>query len=79
MWRFCRLGANSLEARNRQVSVKSKLGEAIRYALTRCEGLTLFGADLDNNTVERSIRPLVLARKNALFAKAAITRWCGQI
>ena len=61
-----------LEARNRQVRAKSKLGEAIRYTLTRWDGLTLFiddgRVDLDNNTVERSIRPLALNRKNALFA-----------
>ena len=60
-----------LDARNRQVSAKSKLGEAIRYALTRWDGLALFlddgRVDLDNNTVERSIRPLALNRKNALF------------
>lgn len=32
-----------LEARNRQVSTKSKLGEAIRYAaLTRWDGLSRF-------------------------------------
>ena len=61
-----------LEARNRQVSAKAKLGEAIRYALTRWDGLSRFlddgRVDLDNNTVERSIRPLALNRKNALFA-----------
>ncbi len=61
-----------LEARNRQVSTKSKLGEAIRYALTRWDGLSRFlddgRVDLDSNTVERSIRPLALNRKNALFA-----------
>lgn len=61
-----------LEARNRQVSAKSKLGEAIRYALTRWDGLSHFlddgRVDLDSNTVERSIRPLALNRKNALFA-----------
>lgn len=60
-----------LEARNRQVSAKSKLGEAIRYALTRWDGLSRFlddgRIDLDSNTVERSIRPLALNRKNALF------------
>jgi len=28
------------EARNRQISAKSKPGEAIRYALTRWDGLT---------------------------------------
>jgi transposase len=61
-----------LEDRNRQVSAKSKLGEAIRYALTRWDGLARFlddgCIDLDNNVVERSIRPLALNRKNALFA-----------
>ncbi len=45
---------------------------AIRYALTRWSGLSLFLDDgrieLDSNTVERSIRPLALNRKNALFA-----------
>ncbi|MDH2153595.1 IS66 family transposase, partial [Sphingobium yanoikuyae] len=50
-----------LEARIRQVSAKSKLGEAIRYALTRWDGLSRFledgRIDLDSNTVERSIRP----------------------
>jgi transposase len=61
-----------LDARNRQVSAKSKLGEAIRYTLTRWDGLSRFlddgRIDLDSNTVERSIRPLALNRKNALFA-----------
>ncbi|GFE77674.1 hypothetical protein NTCA1_53230 [Novosphingobium sp. TCA1] len=61
-----------LEARLRQVSAKSKLADAIRYALTRWSGLSLFLEDgrveLDSNTVERSIRPLALNRKNALFA-----------
>ncbi len=61
-----------LDARNRQVSAKSKIGEAIRYAITRWDGLSCFlddgRVDLDSNTVERSIRPLALNRKNALFA-----------
>lgn len=61
-----------LEARNRQVSAKSKLGEAMRYALSRWDGLSRFlddgHIDLDSNVVERSIRPLALNRKNALFA-----------
>lgn len=54
------------------VSQKSKLAEAIRYALTRWAGLGLFLDDgqveIDSNVVERSIRPLALTRKNALFA-----------
>src|SRR3954462_1566708 len=54
------------------VSQKSRLAEAIRYALSRWTGLCLFLADgrveLDTNVVERSMRPLGLTRKNALFA-----------
>jgi hypothetical protein len=60
-----------LEARLRQISAKSKLADAIRYALTRWPGLSRFLDDgrveMDTNTVERSIRPLALHRKNALF------------
>lgn len=54
------------------ISQKTKLAEAIRYALSRWAGLTLVLDDgrveIDNNTVERAIRPLALTRKNALFA-----------
>lgn len=61
-----------LETKSRQISAKAKLGEAIRYALTRWAGLSRFlddgRVDLDSNAVERSIRPLALNRKNALFA-----------
>ncbi|EMD81941.1 putative transposase [Pacificimonas flava] len=61
-----------LDARLGQLSRKSRLAEAIRYALIRWDGLVLFLEDgrieLDNNSVERSIRPLALNRKNALFA-----------
>lgn len=51
------------------LSRKSNLAEAIRYALSRCEGLSLFLDDgrveTDSNTVEWAIRPLALNRKNA--------------
>lgn len=60
------------QALDRQISRKSRLGEAIRYALGRWDGLIRFlddgRIDLDTNTVERSIRPLAVNRKNALFA-----------
>jgi transposase len=50
-----------LRAKLGLISQKSKLAMAIRYALSRWEGLTRFIEDgrieLDNNTVERSIRP----------------------
>ena len=61
-----------LDAKLAQISRKSTLAEAIRYAITRWEGLCLFLDDgrleLDSNSVERAIRPLALNRKNALFA-----------
>src|SRR6516164_5685981 len=55
-----------------RVSGKSLIADAIRYALNHWDGLTRFLDDgrieLDTNVVERSIRPIVLNRKNALFA-----------
>ena len=54
------------------ISQKSTLAVAIRYAVSRWTGLTLYVEDgqveMDSNTVERAIRPLALTRKNALFA-----------
>jgi transposase len=54
------------------ISQKTTLADAIRYALLRWAGLCLFLDDgrieIDNNTVERAIRPLSLNRKNARFA-----------
>jgi len=51
-----------LRAKLGLISQKSKLAEATRYALSRWEGLTRFIDDgrieLDNNTIERSIRPI---------------------
>jgi transposase len=55
-----------------RVSAKSLTAEAIRYGLHHWDGLTRFLDDgrieLDTNVVERGIRPIVLNRKNALFA-----------
>jgi transposase len=55
-----------------QVSGRSTLAEAIRYALRHWTGLVLFLEDgrieLDTNVIERAIRPIALGRKNALFA-----------
>jgi transposase len=49
-----------------------KIGDALAYGLHHWGGLTLFldngRIEIDSNTVERSIRPLALQRKNALFA-----------
>jgi transposase len=61
-----------LRAKLGLVSQKSKLAEAIRYALSRWAGLCRFLNDgtieIDSNVVERTIRPIALNRKNALFA-----------
>ena len=61
-----------LRSKLETISQKGKLAEAIRYALSRWEGLARFLDDgrieLDSNTVERAIRPIALNRKNALFA-----------
>lgn len=50
----------------------SETAEAIRYGTNHWNGLTCFLGDgrieIDSNTVERSIRPIALNRKNALFA-----------
>ena len=56
----------------RRVSGRSDIAGAIRYALSRWQALTRYLDDgrlaIDNNAVERAIRPLVLGRKNWLFA-----------
>jgi transposase len=61
-----------LEARLMEVSKKCGLAKAIRYSLNHWDGLTRFLDDgrieIDNNTVERAIKPIGLGRKNYLFA-----------
>jgi transposase len=51
---------------------KGDLAKAMRYALKRWHAFTLFLEDgrvaIDNNPAERALRPVVLTRKNALFA-----------
>ena len=60
---------------------RSRLAEAIRYALGRWSALTRFlddgRIDLDTNPVERAIRPIALGRKNSLFAgsQGGANRW----
>ncbi|SFL65803.1 IS66 C-terminal element, partial [Loktanella salsilacus] len=55
-----------------RISGKSKLAEALRYAMTRREIFERFLIDgrveLDSNIVERAIRPQTITRKNSLFA-----------
>jgi hypothetical protein len=61
-----------LTAMLQRVSAKSEIAGAIRYALVRWTALTRYRDDgrieIDNNSAERSIRPIVLGRRNYLFA-----------
>jgi hypothetical protein len=54
----------------RQLSKKSALAEAMRYALVRWDALVRYVEDgrieIDNNTAERSLRTVALGRKNYL-------------
>lgn len=61
-----------LEQELRRLPGRSKLAEAIRYALGRWMALCFYLNDgrveMDTNVVERCIRPVALGRKNSLFA-----------
>ena len=61
-----------LDKQLKRVSAKSPIANAIRYGLNHWDGLVRFlddgRIDLDTNIVERSMRPVALTRKNALFA-----------
>ena len=55
-----------------KLPARGPTAEAIRYALNHWDGLARFLDDgrveIDSNSVERSMRPVALGRKNALFA-----------
>jgi hypothetical protein len=55
-----------------QLFSQSTLTGAINYALNHWDGLTLFLSDgrveVDTNTVERSMRPIAMGRRNSLFS-----------
>lgn len=61
-----------LEETLAKLSNRSDTAAAARYALGRWEALVLYASDgaveIDNNAVERQIRPVALGRKNYLFA-----------
>jgi len=61
-----------LEIQLARVSAKSETADAIRYGLNHWDGLVRFldngRIEMDTNIVERSMRPVALNRKNALFA-----------
>jgi transposase len=62
---------------------KSRLGQAIGYALNHWRALTTFLGDgrleLDTNRVERAIKPIVIGRKNFLFMGGPKGGWAAAI
>ena len=60
------------EAQIAKLPARGPTAAAISYALNHWDGLVRFVDDgrieIDSNTVERSMRPVALSRKNALFA-----------
>lgn len=61
-----------LDQQHHQVIPKSPIGKAVQYARQHWHGLTTYCkypyTFIDNNPIERSIRPMVVGRKNYLFA-----------
>jgi transposase len=55
-----------------EVLPKSAIGKALAYSIERWKQLTIYTTDgklnIDNNPVERAIRPVAIGRKNYLFA-----------
>jgi transposase len=60
-----------MERTLRSLSTKSQTAAAIRYALSHWRALTRYVDDglleIDNNAAERSLRAVVMGRKNYLF------------
>jgi transposase len=60
-----------LKEQQRQVLPKSPIGEAITYALNQWDALVRYTTEgfleIDNNAVERALRPIAVGRKNYLF------------
>jgi transposase len=63
---------NWLEQILLQIPSGASIAHAIRYGFNQWEGLLRFlddgSIEIDSNTLERSMRPIALNRKNALFA-----------
>ena len=60
-----------LEGERRRLSLKSTIGKAIQYSLSRWEALARYASDgrlaIDNNVAERGLRTIAVTRKNFLF------------
>ena len=62
-----------------QVRPKSRLGKAIRYSLNQWEALNQYVDDpmleIDNNLSERTLRMVVIGRKNYMYAGSEAGAW----
>lgn len=67
----------------RLVEPNGQLGKAFRYVQNHWHGLTRFlevpGVPLDNNTIERELKPAIRHRKNSLFFKTQAGAWVGDL
>src|SRR5687768_17131405 len=68
---------------DRPVEPHSSLGQAITYMQTHWETLTRFlsipGAPLDNNLVERALKLFIRQRKNSLFYKSEHSAYIASV
>ncbi len=69
--------------RDKAIEPNSGMGKAFDYMLKRWERLTRFltvaGAPLDNNTVERALKTVIRHRKNSLFYRTERGAWVGDL
>lgn len=56
------------------ISQTTKLAEAIRYALSRWEGLTRF-VDDDSNVIERAVRPIAMRESLCALSLSIWKHW----
>ena len=72
-----------LRAKLALISQKTKLAEAIRYTLSRWDGLTRFLDDghieIDSNVVERSIRPIAILESLYIPSSSVCKHWNGVV
>jgi transposase len=73
----------ALDEYKNQVLPKSPIGKAIAYSLNRWEALNRYVDDpileIDNNLSERTLRMVVIGRKNYLFAGSEAGAWRAAI
>jgi hypothetical protein len=71
------------QVEDRLVEPNSSLGQAIAYMQTHWETLTRFlsvaGAPLDNNLVERALKLFIRQRKNSLFYKTEYSAYIASV